>query len=48
MREAHTWQSERSPWVGGGGSKKYLWNEKALVDAIAYVLYDQGEPLPEY
>jgi len=46
MREAHAWQSERSPWVSGG-SKKYLWTEKALTDAIAYVLYDQGEPLPE-
>jgi REP element-mobilizing transposase RayT len=46
MREARCWHSERSPWVSGG-SKKYLWNEKALMDAIAYVLYDQGEPLPE-
>jgi len=47
MREAGVWLSERSPWVGGGGSKKYLWTEKALTDAIAYVMYDQGEPLPE-
>ncbi|MGI9068303.1 MAG: transposase [Pyrinomonadaceae bacterium] len=46
MREAYTCQSDRSPWVGGE-SKKYLWTEKALADAIAYVLYDQGEPLPE-
>jgi REP element-mobilizing transposase RayT len=46
MREASCWRSERSPWVRGG-SKKYLWTEKALRDAIAYVLYDQGEPLPE-
>jgi REP element-mobilizing transposase RayT len=45
MREAHVWQSDRSPWVGGGGSKKYLWTEKSLADAIAYVLYDQGESL---
>jgi hypothetical protein len=27
------------------GSKRYLWTEKELVDAIAYVMYDQGEPL---
>jgi REP element-mobilizing transposase RayT len=47
MREANCWRSDRSPWVGGGGSKKYLWTEKQLSDAIAYVLYDQGEPLPE-
>jgi REP element-mobilizing transposase RayT len=47
MREARVWLSERSAWVGGGGSKRYLWTEKALTDAIAYVLYDQGEPLRE-
>ena len=47
MREVNCWRSDRSPWVGGGGSKKYLWTEKELSDAIAYVLYDQGEPLPE-
>jgi REP element-mobilizing transposase RayT len=44
MRETRVWLSERSPWVGGE-SKKYLWTEKALTDAIAYVRYDQGEPL---
>jgi REP element-mobilizing transposase RayT len=47
LREAKCWRSERSPWVGRGGSKEYLWTEKELSDAIAYVLYDQGEPLPE-
>jgi REP element-mobilizing transposase RayT len=47
MREARVWHSERSAWLGGGGSKKYLWTEKALSDAIAYVMYDQGEPLKE-
>jgi REP element-mobilizing transposase RayT len=47
MREAGVWLSPRSPWVGDSESKKYLWTEKALIDAIAYVLYDQGEPLPE-
>ena len=45
MREVGCWPSERSPWVTGE-SKKYLWTEKAMNDAIAYVLYDQGEPLP--
>ena len=44
MREAGTWPSGRSPWVRRE-SKKYLWTEKDLMDAIAYVLYDQGEPL---
>jgi REP element-mobilizing transposase RayT len=44
MREKGCWKNERSPWVYRG-SKKYLWTEKALLDAIAYVMYDQGEPL---
>jgi len=45
MREAGCWNSERSPWVFRG-SKRYLWTEKDLDNAIAYVLYEQGEPLP--
>jgi len=45
LREAGYWRSERSPWVRKG-SKRYLWTEQDLVNAIAYVLYDQGEPLP--
>lgn len=44
MREKGYWKSDRSPWVYRG-SKKYLWTEKALSDAIAYVIFDQGEPL---
>jgi len=47
MREAGCWRSEHSPWVYRG-SKRRLWTEKQLLDAIAYVLYDQGEPLPQY
>jgi REP element-mobilizing transposase RayT len=45
MREADCWHSENSPWVRRG-SKKYLWTEQQLLAAIAYVLDDQGEPLP--
>jgi REP element-mobilizing transposase RayT len=45
MREASCWYSERSPW-GEGGSNKYIWAERELYAAIAYVLYDQGESLP--
>ena len=44
MREAGLWTSELSPWEFRG-SKKYLWDEKQLADAIAYVECDQGEPL---
>ena len=44
MRESGFWTSDRSPWAYRG-SRRYLWTEKELLDAIAYVLYDQGEPL---
>jgi len=46
MRESGCWQTEDSPWADRG-SRRYLWTEKQLLDAIAYVLYDQGEPLPQ-
>ncbi len=46
MRENSCWPANRTPWVYRG-SKRYLWTEEQLCDAIAYVLYDQGEPLPE-
>jgi REP element-mobilizing transposase RayT len=46
LREARHWHGERGPWARGG-SKRYLWTEKELLDAIAYVLYDQGEPLDD-
>ncbi len=44
MREAGFWRSDLSPWARGG-SKKYLWTEEELGNAIAYVIEDQGEPL---
>jgi len=44
MREAAVWQSELSPWEFRG-SKKYLWDEEQLTNAIAYVECDQGKPL---
>jgi REP element-mobilizing transposase RayT len=44
LREARLWKSELSPWAFRG-SKKYLWDEKQLTDAIAYVELGQGEPL---
>lgn len=44
IRETGVWTSELSPWEFRG-SKKYLWDEKQLADAIAYVDTGQGEPL---
>jgi REP element-mobilizing transposase RayT len=46
MRESGCWLSAKTPWSHRGG-RKYLWTEKELYGAIAYVLYDQGEPLPD-
>src|SRR5258708_11790057 len=40
MRTAGCWSSGLSPWARGG-SKKYLWTEEELANAIAYVVEDQ-------
>jgi len=45
MRETGCRSNEGSPWVYRG-SKRYLWTEKDLDNAIAYVLYEPGDPLP--
>ena len=45
LREAGCWRHDHSPWAYGG-SKRRLWTEKALNNAIDYVLYEQGDPLP--
>jgi REP element-mobilizing transposase RayT len=45
LREAGSWRSTRSPWVLRG-SRKYLWTEQDVINAIVYVEYEQGEPLP--
>ena len=46
MRESGSWLSDKTPWARGGSRIK-LFTEKELNAAIDYVLYDQGEPLPE-
>jgi REP element-mobilizing transposase RayT len=45
LREAGLWRLSRSPWVDRG-SKRYLWTESDVINAVVYVQYDQGEPLP--
>jgi len=47
MREDGCWHSELSPWAAKG-SKRYLWNERSLARAIDYVLYGQGDDLPDF
>ena len=44
MREANCWESDLSPWAYGG-SKRYLWSDEELANAVAYVREDQGLPL---
>ena len=44
LRAANYWRSNRTPWVEKG-SKRYLWTESDVINAVAYVEYDQGEPL---
>jgi len=44
MKDAGRWKGSLSPWAHGG-SKKYLWTEKQLTHAIAYVDGDQGEKI---
>src|SRR5882672_7806744 len=44
MRTEGCWDSDLSPWAQGG-SKRYLWTEEDLANAIVYVVEDKGEPL---
>jgi hypothetical protein len=44
LREAGLWMSDLSPWEFRG-SRKYLWSEEELRNAIAYVDSGQGDPL---
>ena len=47
LREGHLWQHDFSPWARKG-SKRKLWNEQSVARAIDYVLYRQGEDLPDF
>lgn len=47
LREDGLWPHEFSPWVRKG-SKRRLWNEQSVARAIDYVLYGQGDDLPDF
>ena len=47
MREDGCWRKDRSPWVDKG-SRRSLWNERSVEQAIDYVLNGQGDELPEF
>jgi REP element-mobilizing transposase RayT len=47
LRERNLWPHDFSPWVRKG-SKRKLWNERSVAMAIDYVLYGQGNDLPDF
>ena len=47
MRQDGCWRQDKSPWAEKG-SKRYLWNERSVAQAIEYVLNGQGDELPDF
>ena len=47
LREDKLWLHSFSPWVDKG-SKRKLWNERSVANAIDYVLNGQGNDLPNF
>jgi REP element-mobilizing transposase RayT len=47
MRQDNCWRHNNSPWAEKG-SKRSLWNERSVARAIDYVLYGQGDELPDF
>ena len=47
LRENGLWTHRFSPWTDGG-SKRRLWNEQSIAEAIDYVLYGQGDDPPDF
>ena len=47
LRENGLWPYPFTPWADGG-SKRRLWTEQSVARAIDYVLYGQGDDLPDF
>ena len=47
MKQDGYWNLRASPWAEKG-SKRYLWNEQSVTRAIEYVMFGQGEELPDF
>src|SRR6185295_18985677 len=47
LREEQLWRHQFSPWADKG-SKRLLWNERSVANAINYVLNGQGDDLPNF
>ena len=47
LRENGLWEFGYSPWADKG-SHRHLWTERSVALAIEYVLYGQGNELPDF
>ena len=47
LREERLWNSDETPWAKKGSRRK-LWNERSIEQAIDYVLHGQGDDLPDF
>ncbi len=47
MRQDRCWLEDSTPWAERG-SLRYLWSERSVAQAIEYVLYAQGDELPDF
>ncbi len=47
LREERLWNSEDTPWAEKG-SRRNLWNERSVAEAVDYVINRQGDELPNY
>ena len=47
LRQDGLWSYGFSPWARKG-SKKNLWSEQSIARAVEYVLYGQGDDLPDF
>jgi REP element-mobilizing transposase RayT len=47
LRENELWTHKYSPWVDKG-SKRHLWNERSVEQAVDYVINGQGDELPKF
>lgn len=47
LRSAGLIAADHGPW-SERGSKRFLWNEKNIADAVDYVLNGQGDDLPDF
>ena len=47
LKQDGFWLHDFSPWASRG-SKRNLWTEQSIARAIEYVLYGQGDELPDF